>query len=80
MAEYETAHVPLEQVAEKYLGLDRRLAFNRAASGQLPFPALRGGSQKSPWLVDLRDLADWFDQERNNAKSDWKKLNFRGSR
>ncbi|WP_353960288.1 pyocin activator PrtN family protein, partial [Klebsiella pneumoniae] len=48
LAEYESVHIPLEEFAKKYLGIDRRKAFEKANTGQLPFPALRLAGQKSP--------------------------------
>jgi hypothetical protein len=74
LAEYESVHAPLEVIAQKYLGLDRRQAFRDASAGQLPFPVLRLRGQKSPWMVDLRDIADWWDKERTAAQADWKKM------
>lgn len=74
MAEYETAHVPLETIADKYLGLCRRKAMEKASKGTLPFPAIRSTSQQAPWMVDLRDVAEWFDRERRNAQADWQKI------
>ncbi len=74
MAEFGTADVPLESVAQKYLGLDAKVAKMRAARGELPFPAYRAsGSQKSPWLVRITDLAAWLDEARSRAADDWKK-------
>lgn len=74
MAEFGTADVPLEQVAQKYLGLDARVAKMRAARGELPFPAYRASSsQKAPWLVHVTDLAAWLVQARERAAADWQK-------
>lgn len=75
MYEFNSVHVPLETVAEKYLRLNRKDAMHRANSGQLPFPTFRAtNSQKSTIMVDVRDLADWLDHSRERAKSDWEKL------
>lgn len=74
MSEFETADIPLERVAEKYLGLDRREAYSRAKAGTLPFPAYRAGSQKSPWLVRIMDLAEHLDVARERARQDWIKV------
>jgi hypothetical protein len=63
LAEYETAFVPLETVAMKYLGLAKAKAFQKANNGELPFPVFKSGL-KGPWLVDLRELANWLDQHR----------------
>ena len=74
LAEFETSLVPLELVAKRYLGIDKAKAYQRANKLDLPFPAIKGPSPKSPWLVDIRDLAEWWDRERAAAVSDWRKL------
>lgn len=75
MAEFGMADVPLETVAERYLALGRREAFQRATARKLPFPAYRGSSsQKSPWLVRLTDLAEYLDKQRDEAKKEWKTM------
>ena len=71
LAEFNQADIPLESVATKYLGLDKREAYRRAAAAQLPFPAYRAGSQKSPWLVNVNDLAEYLDKARAQARKDW---------
>lgn len=74
MGEFGGAFIPLEAVAERYLGVRRREALTRAARGDLPFPACRpGGSQKSPWMVYIDDLAAWLDQERECATKEWRR-------
>ncbi len=74
MGEFGSAFIPLETVAECYLGVQRREALTRAARGDLPFPVCRpGGSQKSPWMVYIDDLAAWLDQEREQATAEWSK-------
>ena len=71
MAEFGTTDIPLEVVAEKYLALGARAAGHKASKGELPFPAYRPGSQKSPWLVRITDLAAWLDAERAKAQRDF---------
>jgi hypothetical protein len=71
MAEFGQTDIPLETVADRYLGMDERVARAKAGRGELPFPAFRAGSQKSPWLVRVTDLADWLDRERARALHDW---------
>lgn len=73
LAEFETAHVPIEVVAAKYLGLGRATAFQRAAQNRLPFPVLKTDSRKAPWLVDLRDVAEWIDRSRSLNRNEWEK-------
>lgn len=75
LAEYEAADIPLEQVAQKYLGLDPAMAKRQAALQKLPLPCYRAGSQKSPWLVRITDLADFLDKQREQAKRDWLAMN-----
>jgi hypothetical protein len=75
MYEFNSVHIPLETVAEKYLRLNRKDAMHRANAGQLPFPTFRATtSQKSTIMVDVRDLADWLDRCRDQAKADWNQL------
>jgi hypothetical protein len=71
MAEFGAVDIPVERAAARYLGLDLRSAKSRAARGELPFPAYRCGSQKSPWIVRVTDLADWIDRERAKGLADW---------
>lgn len=75
MAEYETADIPLDRVAQKYLGLEPAMAKRHAALQKLPLPCYRAGSQKSPWLVRVTDLADFLDKQRAQAKKDWQAMN-----
>ena len=75
MAEYNATDIPLESVASKYLGIERREAYNRAARQSLPFPAYRpGGTQKSPWVVRITDLAEYLDAARAAAQRDWQEI------
>jgi len=75
MAEYGTGDIPLEPVAAKYLGMDAAKAKREAARTALPFPAYRAGSQKSPWVVRVTDLAEWLDRSREQAAAEWRKRN-----
>lgn len=76
MAEFESAEIPLDDLADKYLGLSPPHARRQAARQALPFPAHRGSkSQKAPWLVHAKDLADHIDQQREQAQREWKAIN-----
>lgn len=68
LAEYESIHVPLAQVAEKYLNLSSHEACRKANAQSLPFPAFKANGQRSNWMVDLRDVAEWLDRLRNETK------------
>lgn len=68
MAEFNTAHPKLEDVAPRYLGLQPAEAKRAAGLRTLPIPAFRLGSQKSPWLVAIDDLAKYLDQAKEEAR------------
>ncbi len=75
LAEFGTAHIPLESVAQKFLDMDAQTAKNKAAKQQLPFPCIRISGQKSPWFVDAGVLASFLDAKIEEAKKTWEKLN-----
>lgn len=75
MAEFGTAEIPLEDVAEKFFGLKPDMAKKRAARQQLPVTAYRAGTQKSPWLVSAQDLANYIDEQRRKARREWDQVN-----
>nr|WP_281380403.1 pyocin activator PrtN family protein [Marinobacter oulmenensis] len=75
MAEFGTAEIPLEDVCEKFFGLQPDMAKKRAARRQLPVIAYRGGTQKSSWLVSAKDLAEHIDEQRAKAKREWDQVN-----
>lgn len=75
MAEYETADIPLRDVAEKYFGLDFKKACDKARTQSLPVPVYRAGSQKSQWLVSAVVLAEYLDKQQEAAKKDWERTN-----
>lgn len=74
MAEFETAQVPLDKCASLF-GLTPDEAAKRAARAALPIPAYRAGSQKSPWLVDVEDLAGYLNVQKAKASHEWRKAN-----
>ena len=72
--EYGSTTVPLNRCAELF-GYSPDEAAKRAARAALPVPALRCGSQKSPWLVNVEDLADYIESQRRQALQEWQKVN-----
>lgn len=70
MAEYGTAQIPVAKCAPLF-GLSEKKAEEYAGRQQLPVPAYRLGSQKSPWLVDLAALAAYVDETKRQAVKDW---------
>ncbi|MGE8452627.1 MAG: pyocin activator PrtN family protein [Pseudomonadales bacterium] len=73
MAEYGTAHIPVEKCADLF-GMSPRKACEAAGRQRLPLPAFRLGSQKSPWLVDAHALATYLDSLKEKATQDWERL------
>lgn len=73
MAEYGTAHIPVEKCADLF-GMSPKKACEAAGRQGLPVPTFRIGSQKSPWLIDATKLADHLDRIKMKAESDWKKI------
>jgi len=75
LAEFGESEIPLDRVSEKYFGLSIPKAKRRACLQQLPIPAYRAGSQKSPWLISAADLAKHIDQQRHIASKQWTNMN-----
>ena len=67
MAEHNQADIPLETIAAKYFCHDKEKMQRFARQQKYPFPVFRGGSQKSGWLVNVSDLANWIDDAREEA-------------
>lgn len=64
MAIHNKTEIPLDVVAKEYLGISIAEAKRKALRQQLPFPAYRAPGQKSIWLVNVQDLANFIDSER----------------
>jgi hypothetical protein len=54
--------VRLSEVAH-WFGLEADTAHARAAEGKLPITAFKGQSRKSPWCVNLDDLAGYLKKQ-----------------
>jgi hypothetical protein len=76
LAEFGTGHIPLDRCAHIF-GLGADEAAKRANRQNLPVPAFRAGSQKSPWLIDAAILATYLDQLKVEAKLDWSRIHGR---
>ncbi|WP_448677219.1 pyocin activator PrtN family protein [Delftia acidovorans] len=74
MAEYETAHIPVEKCAHLF-GMSPKKACEAAGRQRLPIPTFRLGSQKSPWLIDAKKLAEYLDDQKIRAEDEWHRLN-----
>ncbi|KRB11143.1 pyocin activator PrtN family protein [Lysobacter sp. Root690] len=74
MAEYETAQIPLDRCSHLF-GMTPAEAAKRACRHALPVPVYRVGSQKSPWIVDATQLADYLDKQKAKAADEWRRIN-----
>lgn len=68
MAQFNKAIVPLDEICDEFFGLSSRTARNYAAAGKLAVPAFRVSTNKSTWLVNVIDLAEYLDKQRDIAK------------
>jgi len=75
MAEFGSSEIELELISEKYFGLGPAKAKRAACLHNLPIPAHKGGSQKSSWLVNAADLAQFIDTLREQAQEEWNRKN-----
>ncbi|OCG72946.1 pyocin activator PrtN family protein [Gilliamella sp. Occ4-3] len=71
MAEFNTPTIPLSQIAERYLGMKPETANKKAICGELSIPTFRlDQGQKAPRIVHIKDLADFIDMKREEAKKE----------
>lgn len=64
--------VPLEAIADHYLGVEPRLARKMAAKGELPVPTFRlRDSNKAPLMVRSDHLAAYIDHRSKEAQKEW---------
>jgi len=76
LAEYNRTDIPVTDVASKYLNLNERVAKQRAAAQQLPFPVFRGGpSHKAQLLARVTDLAEYLDRLHAEGVQAWRAQN-----
>ena len=71
---YGGPEVRLEKICDRYLSIGRDEAYRQAARCTLPFPAFKlGKSKKSPWLVNIEDLAQVLDQADAEYRELWQR-------
>lgn len=76
MAEFETATIPLSQIAERYLHMNASTANRKAIYGKLDIPTFKmDDGQKSPRFVHVQDLAEFIDKKREQAKKELESVN-----
>jgi hypothetical protein len=73
LARFESPTVKLEDICAEYFGMDKDKAYQLANLNNLPVPTFRAGSQKSPRLVHVDDLAKWLDEQRAAARAEWER-------
>ncbi|MDW5502935.1 pyocin activator PrtN family protein [Pseudomonas lundensis] len=72
MAKFNDANIPLADIAEQYMGMSAQMADRKATEGSLPIHTYRiGVSQKAPRMIHVKDLADYIDKQRKEAKEEW---------
>lgn len=70
--------IPVEELAESYLGIAVNTAKRKAKSNELPFPCFKMGmNQKSPYVVHLVELVRYIDERTNEARDLWKEYQYR---
>jgi hypothetical protein len=70
--------IPVDELAEPYLGLSIATAKRRAKTNDLPFPVFRmGNSQKSPFVVHLHDLVRFIDKRVVEAENLWMEYQYK---
>jgi hypothetical protein len=74
LSEYGTGEIPLREIAGKFFGVhDDREQKRRALLNKFPVPVYRGGGQRTQWLVSAKDLAEYIDQQRAAARTEWER-------
>lgn len=75
LMEFGCFDIPLEKVSKPYFDMEYKRAAALAATQQLPVPVYRVGTQKSPWLVSAKDLAELLEKQQQEAEKLWRKMN-----
>jgi Pyocin activator protein PrtN len=70
LMEFGTAHVPVTVFAKKYMDMEEDWAKKMATANKFPINVFRIGGQKSPWMIDIKDAADYIDAEVEKAKKE----------
>ena len=71
LAIYGDVNIPLNQCCEEIFGLSPKKAGEAANRQGLPVPAYRLGSQRSPWFVDAKTLAEYIERKKAEALQEW---------
>ncbi|WP_028115898.1 pyocin activator PrtN family protein [Ferrimonas senticii] len=64
--------IELSAICQSYFGINLRTAYLKANAQSLPIPAFRmDNSQRSPFFVNVDDLADYIDRRMAEAKAEF---------
>jgi len=76
LKKYNGNEVPeLKNVCDEYFNINYGTAKKRANHHQLPIPAFRQGkSQKLPFVINLRHLAQLIEKRAVKAHEEWEKF------
>lgn len=74
LMEYGTTDIPLLDFAKKRFGYDELVASRKAKDSAYPFPVFRLGGQKSPWLVNIKDAAEYIDMVSERARKEFNEV------
>lgn len=73
---YQNAVIPLAVCCKEITGLSYKKACEAINRGEWPFPVTRAyNSTRAPYLVHIRDLAQYLDETFESAREDHKNLN-----
>jgi len=72
LARFESPTVRLKDISEEFFGYTPKTAEDKAKGQDLPVPTFKlRNSERSPTLVNIKDLAAFIDKQHALAKSDW---------
>jgi Pyocin activator protein PrtN len=66
--EFQKAHIPIEEVAERYFKHNTITAKDQSRKGGYPFPIFKVGTQ---WMVDIIELAAYLDTVKEKARKEY---------
>lgn len=76
---YGGATIPLESVSNEYFSVSsKREIDKKSRNHEWPFPVLKLGGQRSPWVVYTKHFAEYLDKIAKEQKSVWSKCHGAG--
>ncbi|USE37653.1 pyocin activator PrtN family protein [Endozoicomonas sp. SCSIO W0465] len=75
LARYKKLFVPLEDVCEEYFRIGPKKAKQMVAAGDFPIPVTRTrSSQKSPYLINVADLALYLKEQYERSCAEFQRM------